>query len=89
MERLKFYADNADRSQKNKLFTFKIDSAISLGDSLLRFSKKFDLIRAAWYEFINEDTGEVENRRIDLDFFYQAAYYKDYKDTTDLIKFID
>ena len=89
MERLKFYADNKSRSQVNKLFTFKIESALYIGSTLLRFAKKVDVIRAAWYEFINEDTGEIENRRIDLNFFYECLNDGNYKETHELIKFID
>jgi hypothetical protein len=89
MERLKFYADNESRSQVNKLFTFKIESAMYIGSALLRFAKKVDVIRAAWYEFINEETGKIENRRIDLNFFYECLNDGNYKETHELIKFID
>lgn len=88
MERLKFYADNEKLKQKNKLFTFKIIGALYLGVALIRFAKKVDVIRAAWYEFINEESGEIENRRIDLNFFYEGLN-DGYTDPNDLIKFID
>lgn len=89
MERLKFYADNAERGQVNKLFTFKIESALYIGSALIRFTKKVDLIRAAWYEFINEDTGEIENKRIDLNYFFERLNDDPGDDPVHFIKFID
>jgi hypothetical protein len=89
MERVKFYADNEKLGQKNKLFTFEILGALYVGNTLLRFAKRVDFIRAAWYEFINEETGEIENRRIDMNHFYECLNDRAYKDPTDLIKFTD
>lgn len=89
MERLKFYADNKELNQVNKLFVFNISGILDLGNVLLRFSSRVNYIRAAWYEFVNTDTGEIENRRIDLIYFYECLNDKSYTETIDLIKFID
>jgi len=88
MERLKFYADNEKLKQRNKLFCFKIMGALYLGAALLRFAKKVDFIRAAWYEYIDPDTGEIDNRQIDMNYFYECVN-DGYTDPNDLIKFID
>lgn len=89
MERVKFYADNEARKQKNKLFTFSIPDALHIGSCLLRFAKKVDYIRAAYYEYINTETGEIDNRKIDLDYFYECLNDKSYDDPSDLIRFIE
>ena len=88
MERVKFYADNKSLDQTNKLFTFSIPSALYIGSTLLRFAKKVDFIRAAYYEYINEDTGEVDNRQIDMNYFYECLNDKTYNEPIDLIQFI-
>lgn len=64
MERIKFYADT-DR-EKNKYFVWKITSILNIKDALWRFFDKGWAIRSCWYEKINEETGEVENQRINI-----------------------
>jgi hypothetical protein len=66
LERVKFYADTP-AGDVNKLFTFETN--IFSIERLFRtfiIQKKYN-IRAAWYEKIDKDTGEiVENTRLDL-----------------------
>jgi len=62
-ERLKFYADTP-RGEPNKYFCFKTDILI-LEETIKRFLSQGFVLRAAWYEKINTDTGKVlENSRI-------------------------
>jgi hypothetical protein len=63
-ERLKFYADTP-KGDNNKFFCFKVD-ILNLEPALFRFWKKGFNIRAAWYEKINTETGDVENLKIDI-----------------------
>jgi hypothetical protein len=74
MERLKFYADTS--KEKNKFFCWKINSIMDL-ESRLEYWMKRVYIRAAWYECIDTDTGEVINQRIDLVHFtdYQQILF--------------
>lgn len=64
LERLKFYADTP--GAKNKYFCWKITSILALQDALRRFFDKGWNIRSAWYEKINQTSGETENHRIDV-----------------------
>jgi len=64
IERIKFYADTP-RGEKNKYFCFKTD-LLNLEAALFRFFEKGFLVRAAWYEKINTETGEIENLKLDL-----------------------
>ena len=64
IERIKFYA-NTPMGEKNKYFCFKTD-LLNLENCLFRFFKKGFEIRAAWYEKINIETGEIENLKLDL-----------------------
>jgi hypothetical protein len=61
-EKLKFYADTP-RGEKNKLFCWNV-SVLQLEEALYRFFARGFVIRAAWYETINTDTGVHENSRI-------------------------
>ena len=63
-ERLKFYADTPQ--ERNKYFCWEIVSIIALKERLWSFFDKGWNIKAAWYEKINQDTGEIENTRINL-----------------------
>lgn len=63
-ERLKFYADTP-RGEKNKYFCFDV-SIIHLEDAIFRFFAKGFHIRAAWYENINTEYGQVENQKINV-----------------------
>ena len=65
MERLKFYADTP-RGDKNKFFCWKIDSILDLEKRLLYWMEQGYYIRAAWYEYVDEETGEKQNDKIDL-----------------------
>jgi hypothetical protein len=65
MERLKFYADTP-RGEKNKYFCFKINSILDLEGRLIYWLKKGMYIRSAWYESIDEETGLIQNQKIDL-----------------------
>ncbi len=73
VERIKFYADTP-RGEKNKLFCFNCD-ILNLKDCLLRFILKGFNVRSAWYEKIDQDTGEIiENSRInDIQGYYEMA----------------
>lgn len=65
IERLKFYADTPT-GEKNKYCCWDISSIMDLEDRLIYFMQKGWNIRAAWYEKIDTDTGEVkENSKID------------------------
>lgn len=70
MERLKFYADTP-RGEKNKLFSWTIKSILDLPARLNYFTNKGYYIRSAWYESIDEDTGEKTNQQIDLIEYYE------------------
>lgn len=62
-DRIKFYADTP-RGEKNKLFCFKAD-LLTLEETLMRFLRKKFVIRAAWFEQIDTETGELlTNQRI-------------------------
>ena len=62
-ERIKFYADTP-KGEKNKQFCFNTN-ILSLADSVKRFFLQGFNIKAAWYEKIETDTGEIiENTRI-------------------------
>jgi len=63
-ERLKFYADTP-RGEKNKLFCWTV-SILSLQEALFRFFSEGYVIRAAWFEMLNTETGETENTRINV-----------------------
>lgn len=71
MERLKFYADTPD-GKKNKFFCWTIKDMFELGERLNYFTNKGYYIRSAWYESIDENTGEKVNQQIDL-----VEYYED------------
>ena len=62
-ERLKFYADT--KYDRNKLFCWKV-SILDLEDALFRFYSKGWIIRAAWYESNNDETGETINQKINV-----------------------
>lgn len=63
IERVKFYADTD--KEKNKFYCWKINSILDLEDTLINFMSKGWLIRSAWYEKFDNETGEVlENTRI-------------------------
>jgi hypothetical protein len=63
-ERVKFYADSG--TQINKLFCFKIKQT-RIKECLFRFMDQGCNIRAAWYELINSETGEIiRNHRLPL-----------------------
>jgi len=65
VERLKFYADTPQQS--NKYFCWTLSSILTLQDALWRFFDKGWNIRSAWYEKINTGTGEVlENTKLDI-----------------------
>jgi hypothetical protein len=61
-EKLKFYADTP-RGEKNKFFCWNV-SILQLEEALYRFFARGFVIRAAWYETINTETGVHENTRI-------------------------
>lgn len=64
-ERLKFYADTP--KEKNKYFCFEIVSILELKAALWRFFDKGWNIRAAWYEKINLENGNVvENLKLNV-----------------------
>lgn len=64
-ERLKFYADTS--IEKNKYFCFEIVSILELQAALWRFFDKGWNIRAAWYEKINLENGNVvENSKLNV-----------------------
>lgn len=64
-ERLKFYADTPRK--KNAYFCWELTSILALKEVLWRFFEKGWKIKAAWYEKINKETGEiVDNSRINL-----------------------
>jgi hypothetical protein len=65
VERVKFYADTP--MGKNKYFCFKLTSILALKEAIWRFFSKGWNIRAAWYEKINLNTGEViENLKLKI-----------------------
>jgi len=65
LERLKFYADTPQ--ERNKYFCWKLSSLLTLKQALYRFFDKGWNIRAAWYEKIDTETGEiVENLKLNL-----------------------
>ena len=64
-ELIQFYGDTA--AEKNKFFSFKINSIFDLESSLTRFMKSF-YIRAAWY-VCKVDGKIVNNDKIDLSNF--------------------
>ena len=74
IERLKFYADTP-RGEKNKFFCWQIASIFNLEEKLIEFIQKGFEIRSAWYEKINDETGEIlENSRInDLQSIFDKA----------------
>ena len=65
MEKLKFYADTP-RGERNKLFCWDV-SILHLEDAIFRFFARGFVIRAAWYENVNQETGRVTNERIDTE----------------------
>jgi len=70
-ERLKFYADTEDAP--NQYFCYKLGSIIDLNPSIYRFLLRGWRIRAAWYEVINMETGEVlENTKLNMDNINEA-----------------
>jgi len=75
METLKFYADTP-RGEKNKPFTWKINSILDLPSRLEYFIKKGFEIRSAWYEYTDPETKERQNQKIDMVQFYQDLYDK-------------
>jgi len=72
IERLKFYANTP--SEKNKRFCWEC-SILDIEEKLIEFMLKGWAIRAAWYEKLNKETGEVlENTRInDLQSIFNKA----------------
>jgi len=64
-EKLKFYADTP-RGERNKLFCWKV-SILHLEDAIFRFFARGFVIRAAWYENVNQETGQVTNERINIE----------------------
>jgi len=68
IELLNFYADTA--KEKNKFFSWKINSIMDLESRLLYWSHKY-YIRSAWYQC--KDKGQIiENSKIDLVQFNDA-----------------
>ena len=62
VELIQFYGETA--SEKNKFFSFKINSIFDLESSLKRFMRSY-YIRSAWY-VCKEDGKIVNNDRIDM-----------------------
>jgi hypothetical protein len=75
METLKFYAD-APNGEKNKQFTWKVNSILDVKARLEYFIKKGYDIRAAWYEYTDPETKQRENHRIDMVQFYTDMHDK-------------
>ena len=71
--RLKFYADTP-KNEKNKFFCWNCN-LLQIEDCIIRFYLKGFDIRAAWFEEIDNETGEViENTRLsDLQTIYNKA----------------
>jgi len=74
-ERIKFYADTPEA--KNKYFCFGITSILVLKEALWRFFDKGWNIRSAWYEKIDQDTGEIENTKLNVQEY--LSKYLDHK----------
>lgn len=74
IERLKFYADTPSGTP-NKLHCYNNVSILKLEVTLIRFMQKGYNIRAAWYEKIDQESGEIiENTRIsDLQTIFDKA----------------
>ncbi len=70
MERLKFYADTPD-GKKNKFFCWTINDILDLPARLNYFANKGYYIRAAWYEYVDDETKVKENQEIDLVEFFE------------------
>lgn len=70
MERLKFYADTPD-GKKNQRFCWTINSIVDIPARLNYFTNKGYYLRAAWYEYVDEETGEKDNQQIDLIEYYE------------------
>jgi len=65
LERVKFYADTPQEA--NKYFCWQLGSLLTLKQALHRFLDKGWNIRAAWYEKVDTETGEVvENTKLNL-----------------------
>jgi len=62
---LKFYADTP-RGEKNKYFCFSINSIMDIEARLLYWMQKGFYVRAAYYEFVDDETSETTNQQIDL-----------------------
>lgn len=63
---LKFYCDTD--KERNKLMTWQINSIFDLDTALLRWVKRVNYIRAAWF-VTKRDGAVVSSERIDLDRF--------------------
>jgi hypothetical protein len=74
IERIKFYADTPS-GDLNKYHCYNNVSILKLEEVLIRFMSKGYNIRAAWYEKIDDESGEiVENCRInDLQAIFNKA----------------
>lgn len=64
--RLKFYA-NTPKNEINKYFCWEIESIFQLEDRIKHFIRKGYWIKAAYFENINIETGEIlENSKVDI-----------------------
>jgi hypothetical protein len=75
-EYLKFYGDT--KTEKNKSFSWRINSITNLPERLKYWAERVE-IRAAWYVCV-EDGKKVANQRIDMN-----AWYNDHSDDRQVI----
>jgi len=72
-EQLKFYADTP-AGEKNKFFCYNGISFLNHEEKLKDFIKKGFIIKAAYLQTTNEDTGEIKNIKIsNLQYYYDLV----------------